>query len=447
MKTLREMSAAGAQADRSRQSRPRPPPSRSWPPPRRGATGPRSLSRSCAGPRRPSASGRSPRPPRRPSDAESKVEAAESRADAIELQAQREVEEAKAGVRTEIDRRVEEARNRIQADADKRVAEAEQRAAESEAAAEAAHETAIRLETEIEKRVMEGTEEVRREAEESVRRLVEKVEREAEESRPRPRRGPAPGRVRADQAAGPAPRGAGPRRDRGRDPRQRQQRPARGPGGRRGRRPDLAAQRRPETAVAAPATAPTSPARTGAHGARPDNLARMREVRIRDTLSGALQTIDPDHEVGIYACGPTVYSRIHIGNARPFVVFSLFARFLRSEGYKTRLVVNVTDINDKIYSAAARAGEGSAAFAEADDRRLRRGHRPARGRAARRRAEGDRDRRRDRRADRRADRGRPRLRVGRRRLLPRPQLPRLRQALQPPPRGHGPGRGGGRRRA
>jgi cysteinyl-tRNA synthetase len=89
----------------------------------------------------------------------------------------------------------------------------------------------------------------------------------------------------------------------------------------------------------------------------------MREVRIRDTLSGALQTIDPGHEVGIYACGPTVYSRIHIGNARPFVVFSLFARFLRSEGYVARLVVNVTDINDKIYAAAARAGEDSAAFA------------------------------------------------------------------------------------
>src|SRR6202012_5931590 len=90
----------------------------------------------------------------------------------------------------------------------------------------------------------------------------------------------------------------------------------------------------------------------------------MREVRIRDTLSGAVQTLDAGHEVGIYACGPTVYSRIHIGNARPYVVFSLFARFLRSEGYKTRLVVNVTDINDKIYTAAAKAGEGSAAFAE-----------------------------------------------------------------------------------
>ncbi len=91
----------------------------------------------------------------------------------------------------------------------------------------------------------------------------------------------------------------------------------------------------------------------------------MREVRIRDTLSGGVQTLDPDREVGIYACGPTVYSRIHIGNARPFVVFSLFARFLRSEGYKTRLVVNVTDVNDKIYAAATRAGEPSAAFAAA----------------------------------------------------------------------------------
>jgi cysteinyl-tRNA synthetase len=89
----------------------------------------------------------------------------------------------------------------------------------------------------------------------------------------------------------------------------------------------------------------------------------MREVRIRDTLSGAVQTLEPGHEVGIYACGPTVYSRIHIGNARPFVVFSLFARFLRSEGYDARLVVNVTDINDKIYTAATRAGEGSAEFA------------------------------------------------------------------------------------
>jgi cysteinyl-tRNA synthetase len=89
----------------------------------------------------------------------------------------------------------------------------------------------------------------------------------------------------------------------------------------------------------------------------------MREVWIRDTLSGEPRALDPAGEVGIYACGPTVYSRIHIGNARPFVVFSLLARFLRSEGYRTRLVVNVTDVNDKIYVAAGGAGELSGEFA------------------------------------------------------------------------------------
>ncbi len=89
----------------------------------------------------------------------------------------------------------------------------------------------------------------------------------------------------------------------------------------------------------------------------------MRKVRIKDTLSGELVTLDSDRQVGIYACGPTVYSRIHIGNARPFVVFSLLSRFLGSEGYETKLVVNVTDVNDKIYVAAGEAGEPSAAFA------------------------------------------------------------------------------------
>src|ERR1700704_489090 len=90
----------------------------------------------------------------------------------------------------------------------------------------------------------------------------------------------------------------------------------------------------------------------------------MREVRIKDTLSGELAVLDSGSEVGVYACGPTVYGRIHIGNARPYVIFSLPVRFLRTEGYRTKLVINVTDINDKIYTAAAAAGEPSAAFAE-----------------------------------------------------------------------------------
>ncbi len=91
----------------------------------------------------------------------------------------------------------------------------------------------------------------------------------------------------------------------------------------------------------------------------------MREVTIKDTLTGEPVALDPSLEVGIYACGPTVYDRIHIGNARPFVVFSLLARFLRSEGYEVRLVINVTDINDKIYDAAREAGEESEVLARA----------------------------------------------------------------------------------
>ncbi len=83
----------------------------------------------------------------------------------------------------------------------------------------------------------------------------------------------------------------------------------------------------------------------------------MRDVRLHDTRTGEVLPLRPRDpgRVGIYACGPTVYSRIHIGNARPFVVFSLMKRFLEHEGYAVTLVVNVTDVNDKIYDAA-RAG-------------------------------------------------------------------------------------------
>ena len=90
------------------------------------------------------------------------------------------------------------------------------------------------------------------------------------------------------------------------------------------------------------------------------------EIVIHDTRSGELLALRGPGEgtLGIYACGPTVYGRIHIGNARPFVVFSLLRRFLVHEGYEVRLVVNITDVNDKIYDAAAAAGEPSAALAQ-----------------------------------------------------------------------------------
>src|SRR5919112_1863062 len=91
----------------------------------------------------------------------------------------------------------------------------------------------------------------------------------------------------------------------------------------------------------------------------------MRTVRLHDTRSGKLCDLElrEPPAVGIYACGPTVYNRIHIGNARPFVVFSLLKRFLAHEGLRPSLVINVTDVNDKIYDAARARGVGSAALA------------------------------------------------------------------------------------
>ena len=86
-----------------------------------------------------------------------------------------------------------------------------------------------------------------------------------------------------------------------------------------------------------------------------------RTIRLHDSRSGQLMTLEPREpgRVGIYACGPTVYARIHVGNARPFVVFSLLKRFLQHEGYAVTFVANVTDVNDKIYDAARPLGRPS----------------------------------------------------------------------------------------
>jgi cysteinyl-tRNA synthetase len=84
----------------------------------------------------------------------------------------------------------------------------------------------------------------------------------------------------------------------------------------------------------------------------------VRTIRLHDTRSGELRALAPQQpgRVRIYACGPTVYGPIHVGNARPFVVFSLLKRFLAHEGFHVTFVANVTDVNDKIYAAAKEAG-------------------------------------------------------------------------------------------
>ena len=88
-------------------------------------------------------------------------------------------------------------------------------------------------------------------------------------------------------------------------------------------------------------------------------------ITLHDSLANKLRELEPREpgKVGIYACGPTVYSRIHVGNARPYVVFGLYKRFLRHEGYDVTLVENVTDINDKIYVAARERGVASEVLA------------------------------------------------------------------------------------
>ena len=89
-------------------------------------------------------------------------------------------------------------------------------------------------------------------------------------------------------------------------------------------------------------------------------------LRLHSTLTGGPEPVvaDADGVIGIYACGPTVYSRIHIGNARPFVVFSVLKRYIERRGQRARLVINVTDVNDKIYDAARAEGIPSIELAE-----------------------------------------------------------------------------------
>ena len=76
-------------------------------------------------------------------------------------------------------------------------------------------------------------------------------------------------------------------------------------------------------------------------------------MRLYDTATRRLQDLPPPPgPIRMYFCGPTVYQRIHIGNARPFVISLWLKRWLERSGYDVTLVENITDINDKIYAAA-----------------------------------------------------------------------------------------------
>ncbi|HET9675458.1 MAG TPA: cysteine--tRNA ligase [Gaiellaceae bacterium] len=76
-------------------------------------------------------------------------------------------------------------------------------------------------------------------------------------------------------------------------------------------------------------------------------------MRLSNTLSRTLDELPaPPGPIRMYSCGPTVYQRIHVGNAVPFVLAMWLRRWLVERGYDVTLVINITDVNDKIYEAA-----------------------------------------------------------------------------------------------
>ncbi len=90
-------------------------------------------------------------------------------------------------------------------------------------------------------------------------------------------------------------------------------------------------------------------------------------MKVFNTLTRQKEDLKPIEagKVKIYACGPTVYNFIHIGNARPLCVFDVLRRFLEYTGYEVRFVQNFTDIDDKIIK---RANEENSTYKEVSEK-------------------------------------------------------------------------------
>ncbi|HPF43519.1 MAG TPA: cysteine--tRNA ligase [Syntrophomonadaceae bacterium] len=80
-------------------------------------------------------------------------------------------------------------------------------------------------------------------------------------------------------------------------------------------------------------------------------------MKVYNTLSGDKQTLDLNPEVSMYVCGPTTYNYIHLGNARPLVVFDTVRRYLEYKGFKVKYIQNFTDVDDKIIQRANELGQ------------------------------------------------------------------------------------------
>ena len=75
-------------------------------------------------------------------------------------------------------------------------------------------------------------------------------------------------------------------------------------------------------------------------------LYEVYPIHIENSLTGEKEPFSSVHEgrVGMYVCGPTVYSDVHLGNARTFTSFDLIFRYFKHLGYKVRYVRNITDV-------------------------------------------------------------------------------------------------------
>lgn len=89
-------------------------------------------------------------------------------------------------------------------------------------------------------------------------------------------------------------------------------------------------------------------------------------MKIYNTMTRKKEEFVPirENKVGIYVCGPTVYDYIHIGNARPMIVFDTLRRYLLYKGYDVNYVSNFTDVDDKIIKRAIEEGVTSSEISE-----------------------------------------------------------------------------------
>jgi cysteinyl-tRNA synthetase len=83
-------------------------------------------------------------------------------------------------------------------------------------------------------------------------------------------------------------------------------------------------------------------------------------MRLYNSLTRRAEDLPPPPgPIRMYVCGPTVYQRVHVGNARPYVLGIWIKRWLEQNGYEVKLVENITDVDDRVYEASAQLGIGS----------------------------------------------------------------------------------------